>query len=49
MTLHDTEYRTPTWQKRVGVILTLWLTLGGILTTLILVGITIATWQQVLA
>lgn len=43
------ETSTPTWQKKVGVILTLWLTLGALLVTIILVGVTIATWQQVIA
>lgn len=45
----DIEPPTPTWPKRVGVFLTLWLTLGAILVTLLLVGVTIATWQQVIA
>ena len=49
MTQSDPEYPTPTWQKKVGVFLTLWLALGAVLVTLLLVGVTIATWQQVIA
>ena len=49
MTPHDTDYPTPTWQKKVGVFLALWLALGAVLVTLLLVGVTIVTWQQVIA
>ena len=49
MTDLENSTPTPTWQKKVGVFLTLWLALGAVLVTLLLVGVTIATWQQVIA